>query len=152
MKILLDTIQLEIDKECLKYIDDLNRGGLLYPSNILFKVIQIVYDIFNLCVSKYEINFTKCTYEKNVILAISIEYISKNDDELMEIYEICTYCHSDNYSMIKKGLSVFINILLKNYRKLKSDVNKKIYINFLNINIIVIILLYIIFTIKFKLL
>ena len=55
----------------------------------------------------------------------SIEYISKNDDELMEIYEICTYCHSDNYSMIKKGLSVFINILLNNYRKLKSDVNKK---------------------------
>ena len=120
-----DTIQLEIDKEFLKYIDDLNRGGLLYPSNILFKVIQIVHDIFNLCVSKYEINFTKCTYEKNVILAISIEYISKNDDELMEIYEICTYCHSDTYSMIKKGLSVNINILLNNYRKLKSDVNKK---------------------------
>ena len=31
-----DTIQLEIDEECLKYIDDLNRRGLLYPSNILF--------------------------------------------------------------------------------------------------------------------
>ena len=38
-----DTIQLEIDEECLKYIDDLNRGGLLY----MF-MIYLIYAYLNM--------------------------------------------------------------------------------------------------------
>ena len=52
---------------------------LLYSSNNLFKMIQIVYDIINLCVSKYVIKYTKCTYEKNVISENNVEYININN-------------------------------------------------------------------------
>ena len=43
----------------------IKRIELLYSSNILFKIIKIVYNIFNLCLSKYDVKFTKSTYEKN---------------------------------------------------------------------------------------
>ena len=35
-----------------QYINHLDRGGgLIYPSNFLFMVLQVAYNIFNMCVS-----------------------------------------------------------------------------------------------------
>ena len=102
------------NKKCFKYIDDINPRDLLYSSNNLFKIIKIVYDIINLCVSKYFIKHTKCTYEKNVISGHSITYFDTNYEEVLKIYETYTV------------LSIFIIILLKNYRSLKSDYNNKL--------------------------
>ena len=36
-----DKIELQINKKCYKYIDDLNRIGLLYLSNTIFKSMTI---------------------------------------------------------------------------------------------------------------
>ena len=46
-----ESLDLEIDEEHLKYLQCLDRGGLMYPSNMLFMVIQCSYSIFNMCVS-----------------------------------------------------------------------------------------------------
>ena len=43
------TIDLDIDPKYLEYIDYLDRGGLIYPSNLLFKILQVLYNIFNVC-------------------------------------------------------------------------------------------------------
>ena len=43
------TIDLDIDPKYLEYIDYLNRGRLIYPSNLLFKILQVSYNIFNVC-------------------------------------------------------------------------------------------------------
>ena len=42
------------------------------PYLIVYTYITIDYDIFNLCISKYEVIFTKCTYRKNIISANGI--------------------------------------------------------------------------------
>ena len=54
-------------------------ADLLYSSNNVIKMIHMVYDIINLCVSKYFIKYTKCTYEKNDISENNVEYISTNN-------------------------------------------------------------------------
>ena len=46
------TIDLDIDLKYLEYIDDLDRGGLIYPSNLVFKILQVSYNIFNVCVGE----------------------------------------------------------------------------------------------------
>ena len=44
------------------YFQCLDRGGLIYPSNLLFNIIQCSYSIFNMCVSSsLECSFIKQT-------------------------------------------------------------------------------------------
>ena len=38
------TIDLDIDQTYLEYIDYLDRCGLIYPSNLLFKILQVSYN------------------------------------------------------------------------------------------------------------
>ena len=42
-----NTMDLQVDPEHLIYTEILDRGGLIYPSNLLFKVLQVAYNIFN---------------------------------------------------------------------------------------------------------
>ena len=44
------TIDLDIDPKYIVYIDYLDQGGLIYPSNLLFKILQVSYTIFFMCV------------------------------------------------------------------------------------------------------
>ena len=56
---------------------------------------------FNLCVSTNDFKFTKCNYAENGISVNSVEYINKNDEKLLEIYQTYTYYQRDPYYMIK---------------------------------------------------
>ena len=50
-------LDLDIDEQHRAYFQCLNRGGLIYPSNLLFNIIQC---IFNMCVSSsLECSFIK---------------------------------------------------------------------------------------------
>ena len=60
---------------------------------------------FNLCVSTNDFKLTKCNYDKNGIN--SVEYINKNDEKLLEIYETCIYYQRDPYYMIKKDYPIY---------------------------------------------
>ena len=59
---------LEIDYDLLMYFESINRGGLTYPSNFLFNVMQCAYNVFNICISKYEKEFLKVINQKQTIL------------------------------------------------------------------------------------
>ena len=51
---------LDIDEQHLDYFQCLDRDGLIYPSNLLFNIIQCSYSIFNMCVSSsLECSFIK---------------------------------------------------------------------------------------------
>ena len=52
----------------LMYFESINRGGLTYPSNFLFNVIQCAYNVFNVCISKYEKEFLKVVNQKQTLL------------------------------------------------------------------------------------
>ena len=66
---------LDIDEQHLVHF--LDRGGLIYPSNLLFNIIQCSYSIFNMCVS----SSLECSFIK----------VDKNDD-VLAVYYTCEDC------------------------------------------------------------
>ena len=44
-------VNLFVEEEVCQYFDLFNRGGLTYPSNLLFNVTQSAYLMFNVCIS-----------------------------------------------------------------------------------------------------
>ena len=66
----LQQLNLEIDYDLLMYFESINRGGLTYPSNFLFNVIQCAYNVFNVCISKYEKKFLKVVNQKQTLLGL----------------------------------------------------------------------------------
>ena len=44
-------VDLVIDEQHYAYFQCLDRGGLIYPANLPFNIIQCSYSIFNMCVS-----------------------------------------------------------------------------------------------------
>ena len=56
---------LDIGEQHLVYFQCLDRGGFIYPSNLLFNIIQCSYSIFNMCVSScLECSFIKADNQK----------------------------------------------------------------------------------------
>ena len=60
------TFEIEIDDDISNYFENLNRGGLTYPSKLLISVYQAAYGIFSVCISpKYEKMFISLKKTKN---------------------------------------------------------------------------------------
>ena len=73
-----NTMDLQVDPEHLVYTEILDRGGLIYPSNLLFKVLQVAYNIFNLCVaSDLEGSFLRVKNQRHTLIE---QHLSNNDD------------------------------------------------------------------------
>ena len=66
----LQQLNLEIDSDLLLYFESINRVGLTYPSNFLFNVIQCAYNVFNVCISKYEKEFLKVVNQNQTLLGL----------------------------------------------------------------------------------
>jgi len=114
-------LDLQIDEEHLKYLQCLDRGGLMYPSNMLFMVIQCSYSIFNMCVSSgMEPSFLKVENQRQTLISVIERYITSNDD-FIGIYYVCDDCDVTFLSNIMKALRCFTNVLLNNYSKNNSD-------------------------------
>ena len=87
----LQQLNLEIDSDLLMYFESINRRGLTYPSNFLFNVIQCAYNVFNVCISKYEKEFLKVVNQKQTLLGVFEKHISSIDyfsDHLL----VCDVC------------------------------------------------------------
>ena len=48
-------VNLFVEEVVGQYFDLINRGGLTYPSNLLFIVAQYAYLMFNVCISSVEV-------------------------------------------------------------------------------------------------
>ena len=63
------TIDLDMNPKYLEYIDYLDQGGLIYPSYLLFKILQVSYTIFNVCVGgDLEDPFLKHSNQKHTLI------------------------------------------------------------------------------------
>ena len=117
-------VMLEIDVDSqLDYFNLCNRGGLIYPSNLLFSVVQYCYSIFNISINTIESEFIVLFNQKDTLLGVMSKFV-----DTIEYFEddfVTCSCGNDRYLLIVKCLSCFINVLLNNYRKIKSsDVRK----------------------------
>ena len=105
------TIDLDIDPKYLEYIDYLD------PSNLLFKILQVSYNIFNVCVGEdLEHSFLKLGNQKNILSNIIHQFIT-SDDNFIGIYYVCEQC----ITPMVKAIACFCNICLNNYYKKNTD-------------------------------
>ena len=83
---------LDIDEQHLVYFQCLDRGGLIYPSNLLFNIIQCSYSIFNMCVSSsLECSFIKVDNQKQTLVNTIEQYLS-NCNDFLAVYYTCEDC------------------------------------------------------------
>ena len=110
------TIDLVIDPKYLEYIDYLDRDGLIYPSNLLFKILQVSYNIFNVCVGEdIEDSFLKLGNPKIPKLILYTMYLFvTSDDNYIGIYYVCEQCDIPCFTPMVKAIGCFCNICLNN--------------------------------------
>ena len=114
-------MHLFVDEKSNQYFDLINRGGLTYPSNILFTVMQFAYLIFNLCISTLETPFLKLHHQKQTFLGVVERFIVENED-CQDVNTPCEECGDILLVVIMKALSCFANTLLNNYSKDKKKI------------------------------
>ena len=62
-------------------MEHLDRGGLIYPSNLLYEVMQVTYNIFNICVaSDLESKFINVHNQRQTFIDTIEQYITSKDD------------------------------------------------------------------------
>ena len=112
---------LDINSKHLEYFEFLNRGGLTYPSDILFTVLQCCYTIFNMCIADpLESSFLK-VYNHKYTLIGTIERYLTTSDEFSSIYILCDKCDTEWHTLLLKSIGCFVNILLNDYSIEKTD-------------------------------
>ena len=116
-------LNLEITAKHLQYFDCLNRGGLTYPSNLLFSVLQCAYIIFNMCISEdFEEIFLKVYNQKYTLIGVIERYITSHDD-FGGIFIYCNKCDTEWHLLLIKAIWCFVNVLLNDYSIDKTNQN-----------------------------
>ena len=64
-------------EEVGQYFDLINRGGLTYPSNLLFNVTQYAYLMFNVCISSVKCTFLEVAQQKQTFLGVFEQFITR---------------------------------------------------------------------------
>ena len=70
---------MDSDAYILNYFDTINRGGLIYPSEFLFNVIQCAYNIFNTCISVHGAAFLKVTNQNQTLLGLFVKHLTNHN-------------------------------------------------------------------------
>ena len=81
-------VNLFVEEEVGQYFDLINRGGLTYPSNLLFNVAQYAYLMFNVCISSMECTFLEVSHQKQAFLGVIEQFITNNEEckEILIMY------------------------------------------------------------------
>ena len=110
-------MDLNIDPEHFKYTEILDRGGLVYPSDLFFMVLQISCKFFSICVDKkFEAQFLKLANQKQTLIAV-IKHCLTSRDDYMETFYVCELCETPCMTHLLKAISCFSNICLIIIRK-----------------------------------
>ena len=113
-------IYLFVDEQSNQYFNLINRGGLTYPTNMLFKTIQYAYLIFMLCFSPLEADFLKVPNKKQTYLRVVEQCITENNN-CKDVHVACEHCGVVMKVIVMKAMSCFANTLLNNYSKGKCE-------------------------------
>ena len=92
----------------------LSRGGLKWPTKFLIDIVADVYTVFNCLISdKYEQAFLGLTNQRQVLVAISIDFINRP--------ESACECGFPMSKLVYKSVFIASNIMLNNYTKLFNE-------------------------------
>ena len=107
-----------MDEQSNKYFNSINRGGLIYPTHMLFTTIQYAYLIFMLCISTLEVDFLKVPNQKQTYLGVMEQFIMESDN-CNDVHVACNICGVVMKVIVMRALSCFANTLLNTYSKNK---------------------------------
>ena len=97
------------------YFDDLQRGGLIVPSDKLIILCISMVGIFTLLSEHHKEEFMKCSNHQRIL--IDLTKLAIESDESQQLwFELCEYHHDYNV-LLDYLLLTFSNIILNNYRK-----------------------------------
>ena len=66
-----NTMDLQVEQYYLKYTEHPDRGKLIFPSNSLFEVMEVAYNIFNMCLaSDMERKFVNVHNQRQTLIGI----------------------------------------------------------------------------------
>lgn len=115
-----ECLQVDIGKNVLAYFEELNRGGLTYPSSNLLNVYQSAHGVFTICISEnYEKKFILLKNQKAVLKKIIFHYWNYFD--ILLLSTDCNLCLENTSVNLLKCVSILLNIMLNNYSKAKND-------------------------------
>ena len=84
-------------------------------------VLQVAYNIFNMCVSgNIENKFLILEHQKRTLFAITEHFVTINE-QFECVYYACEKCDSSYITLLLKALGYFYNVCLNNCSKQKSD-------------------------------
>lgn len=107
------------------YFQDLNRGGLRVSSEMILHLAKVTIAIMNGLVSnEFENYFLRQRNHKQILNSLVIEAIKRI--VLLEFYwnSECENCLVNNKKILLQFISIFSNICLNNYRKLKTNTDR----------------------------
>lgn len=116
---MLLTVSKPLDVSCLYSIMvNIDRGGLLYPSNNVIDVFYC-YLTFKKIVSSRDKEdvFLKANCQKSIFCSIANNNIESSD---ISLFDICENNHT-NEQLLKHIIKTTANILLNNYCKMHND-------------------------------
>ena len=116
-----EQLSAEIEFEQQEYMTILNRGGLMYPSTMLFQLVQAAFSIFAKCVSRdVEPHFLVLCNHKEHLLELNRRYWDECD-MFADVPLVCDNCLISRESIYQPALSSFFNILLANYTRAHNE-------------------------------
>lgn len=119
MFLLDEVFDLEVDNENYKYLKELNRGGLKFPTSIIVDILSMSFILFRKLLSKeYEDKFIGCNDQFSVFVKLSMLGIYASN--ILE-KDYCTECNAKFSTLMNKVLQIFANICLNNYAKQCND-------------------------------
>ena len=94
-----ESLQVDIDKSIILYFEELNRGGLIYPSSTVLQAFQAAHAIFTICILQdYEKTFLKIQYPKKFLLRAIFRYWKQYD--VLQSLTNCNLCPQDSSTIL----------------------------------------------------
>ena len=90
-------------RNCIKYFDLINKGGLTFLSNFILIVTQFAYLIFTVCISTLETEFLQISNQKQTNLGVVERFITGHEN-CTDIHRIIDSCGATQLKVIMKSL------------------------------------------------
>lgn len=112
-----DLMSCDIQLSHLIYIEALDRGGLMWPSQILVDIVAKVYMIFQVLLSEhYEKKFVSLPHHKEIAIHLCVDAIRPE----IACDSVCE-CSRSSIDVYRQCIARMCNILLNNYCKKLND-------------------------------
>ena len=104
---------------CYSYINELDRGGLLYPTDFLTAIVSEAFKVFQWLINSkdLETTFISLKNQRNALFSL----IDARMESLKLGRDKCSKCKKESKPLLMMCLARIVNIFLNNYAKLETS-------------------------------